>query len=136
MAGLIKIDTSGNVEIAGNLHVAGAIESKSVKTGELTTDKLIIAAEQPTTYNLQPTTGEITTNATAGEATIPAYSTEITINNPKVTDFTLVYVTPSSSTLNNVLYVKSKEAGQFIVGFTRPVSVDVTFNWWVVDVVH
>jgi len=78
--------------------------------------------------------GVITTNATAGSGTIPAGTSEITIKNSNVTDYTLVYVTPTSSTENLVLYVKSKEAGQFVVGFTNPIGIDVNFNWWIVKV--
>jgi hypothetical protein len=78
--------------------------------------------------------GIITTNATAGKATLPAGVTEITIKNPKISDYTLVYITPTSSTLNNVLYVKNKETGQFVVGFTDPTSIDVSFNWWVIEI--
>ena len=75
----------------------------------------------------------IDTNATAGKATIPAGVSEITINNPNISDYTLVYVTPTSTTENNVLFVKSKEAGKFVVGFTSPIDIDVTFNWWVIE---
>jgi hypothetical protein len=78
--------------------------------------------------------GEITTNATAGQAIVSAGVSQIIINNPNVTDYTLVYVTPTSSTQNKVLYVKSKTAGQFVVGFNQPIEIDVNFNWWVIDV--
>jgi hypothetical protein len=78
--------------------------------------------------------GVITTNSTIGKAVIPAGVSEITIKNPKVTDYTLVYVTPTSDTLNYVLYVKSKVDGQFVVGFTNPLTTDVSFNWWIVQV--
>jgi hypothetical protein len=67
-------------------------------------------------------------------ATLPAGTPEITIKNPKVTDYTLVYVTPTSPTENHVLYIKSKQAGQFVVGFTNPLTTDVNFNWWIVQV--
>jgi hypothetical protein len=78
--------------------------------------------------------GEITTNSTVGKAIVPAGVSEITIKNSKITDYTLVYVTPTSSTNNNVLYVKSKEAGKFVVGFTNPIAIDAEFNWWIIQV--
>jgi len=31
------------------------------------------------------------------------------------------------------LFVKSKETGKFTVGFTDPINIDVTFNWWVIE---
>ena len=128
MAGKVRIDTNGDVTITGNLYVAGKIETKEVKT-----EKLIIA-EGIATPSGQVVEGEIETNATAGKATIPAETSEITIKNPNIGDYTLVYITPTSSTQNNVLYVKSKANGYFTVGFTQPIPIDVEFNWWVIDV--
>ncbi|MGB6839309.1 MAG: hypothetical protein WBE27_03525, partial [Microgenomates group bacterium] len=174
MAGLIRIDTDGNVEISGNLYVAGQIEaggltlkqsaddglqateengfgkllslqdfkgnkvasinaSGAAQFATLTADKLIIAGADIATPSAT-TNGEIETNATAGTAVIPTGTSEITIRNPNVTDYTLVYVTPTSSTLNKVLYVKEKSAGYFVVGFSNPIKQDVNFNWWVIDV--
>ena len=78
--------------------------------------------------------GFITTNSSIGQAIIPAGTSEITIKNPNVTNYTLVYVTPTSSTENNVLFVKSKKDGEFTVGFTNPLNIDVNFNWWIVQV--
>ena len=165
MAGLIKIDTSGNVQIAGNLAVAGSIESSSLNLAankeattsgnilslqdsngnmvsaidasgsavfsNVSTQGLTIAGATEAT-NSAIVDGVITTNATAGGGMIPGDLAEITIKNPNVTDYTLVYVTPTSSTQNYVLYVKSKSPGEFVVGFTNPIGVEVNFNWWIV----
>jgi hypothetical protein len=169
MAGKVRIDTNGNMEISGNLYVAGQIEASglTLKSNDLennsdfgdllslidsegiqvanidasgaaqfssvSIDKLIIASSDLSL--VEPNIdGEIETNATAGKAVIPAGTTEITINNPNVGDYTLVYVTPTSPTLNNVLYVKNKQEGSFAVGFSNPLSTDVNFNWWVIDI--
>jgi hypothetical protein len=97
-------------------------------------DKLVIAGSVATT-SASFIDGLVTqTNATAGEATIPPGTREITIKNPKITSRTLVYVTPTSSTLNNVLYVKAKGEGFFVAGFSQSINVSTTFNWWVIDV--
>ncbi|KKU23322.1 MAG: Outer membrane autotransporter barrel domain protein, partial [Candidatus Woesebacteria bacterium GW2011_GWC2_47_16] len=97
-------------------------------------DKLVIAGSVATT-SASFIDGLVTeTNATAGEATIPPGTREITIKNPKITDRTLVYVTPTSSTLNNVLYVKRKGEGYFVAGFSQSINIYTTFNWWVIDV--
>jgi hypothetical protein len=165
MAGKIRIDTTGNVEIAGNLNVAGEIkassltlkdsgfgnllnlvnsEGKQVATinasggaqfNNLITDKLVIASSNLDVAepNIE---GEIETNATVGSAVIPEGVEEVKIVNENVNSYTLVYVTPTSTTLNNVLYVKGKGEGYFTVGFNNPLSVDVNFNWWVVDVIE
>lgn len=169
MAGMVKIDTNGDVTISGNLYIAGRIESSgldikakeepadsgfknllsisdidgnkiasvdasgSARFASLETDKLVIAGSEIATASAV-VNGELATNATAGIAVVPADTAEITIRNPHVGSYTLVYVTPTSSTLNNVLYVKSKGEGYFVVGFNNPVDRDVTFNWWVVEV--
>jgi hypothetical protein len=151
MAGLVMIDTHGNVQIAGDLVVAGKIRSSGLTiqdasgtqvaqvdaTGSASFRDLAISglaiASDSSASDSAVINGVIETNATAGKAIIPAGVAEITIKNPKVSDYTLIYITPTSSTLNNVLYVKSKETGQFIVGFTGPISQDVSFNWWIIE---
>jgi hypothetical protein len=168
MDGLVTIDTKGNVQIAGDLFVAGRIHSSgltlqdnpqsasgsaallslqdtngnvvssvnasgSAQFNSLSTQGLTIAGADATVSGTI-INGVITTNSTVGTAIIPAGISEITIKNSKVTDYTLVYVTPTSTTENYVLYVKSKQDGQFTVGFTNPLDTDVNFNWWIVQV--
>jgi len=144
MAGLVTIDTSGNVNISGDLFVAGKITTPQLDAGiinatgsgtfnSISTAGLIIGAPDATASGVVAN-GEINTSSTIGKAVVPAGVSEITIKNPKVTDYTLVYVTPTSDTANNVLYIKSKQAGQFVVGFTNPIPVDAAFNWWVVQI--
>jgi hypothetical protein len=123
-----------NVKDSLGNSVASIDSSGSAKFNSVETNQLVIAAGQNASQSALAVNGIITTNATAGKATIPADISEITIQNPKITDYTLVYVTPTSSTLNNVLYVKSKGAGFFTVGFSRPLLIDAEFNWWVVQV--
>ncbi len=165
MAGRVRIDTSGNVQIAGDLYVAGEIEASGLTLREsgfgnllnlvnlegdevatidasgaaqftnLTINKLVIASSdlEIAEPNID---GEIETNATIGSAVIPEGVREIKIINENINDYTLVYVTPTSSTLNHVLYVKSKGEGYFTVGFNQTISIDVNFNWWVIDVIE
>jgi len=163
MAGKVRVDTNGDVTISGNLFVAGKIESSgltlkdaggfgellnledgsgnqvgsisasgSAEFNSVTADRLIIAGAGATPV-LPDVSGEIQTNATVGSAIIPAGITEITIRNPNISDYTLVYITSTSSTQNNALYVKSKGPGFFTVGFSDPITLDVTLNWWVID---
>ena len=111
----------------GSISASGSAEFNSV-----TADRLIIAGAGATPV-LPDVSGEIQTNATVGSAIIPAGITEITIRNPNISDYTLVYITSTSSTQNNALYVKSKGPGFFTVGFSDPITLDVTLNWWVID---
>ena len=116
--------------------VASVDASGSAKFNEISTDKLIIAGSETVTSDSLVDGLVTSTNATAGKDTLLANASQITIRNENITDNTLVYVTPTSSTMNNVLYVKSKGPGIFTVGFNQPVSVDVTFNWWVIDLIN
>ena len=190
MAGLVTIDTNGNVMITGDLAVGGSLNvgkdlsvsgnttssgltlkpalsgltgsdlvnpdatdsakllslqdnqgqlvasvnaSGSAQFGSVSTPQLVIAGPDATVSGTI-VNGVITTNSTIGQAVVPAGVKDITIRNPKVTDYTLVYVTPTSITNNYVLYVKSKSAGQFVIGFDQALPIDVNFNWWIVQV--
>ena len=139
MAGKVKIDTDGNMIIIGNLNIAGDLEvGGKTKLKEVQLERLIVANsstswEPGLTPEVSSTSATIDTNAIAGKAVIPAGSDQIIINNPNITDYTLIYVTPTSTTENSVLYVKSKEAGKFTVGFTNAIEKDVSFNWWVIE---
>jgi len=113
--------------------VASVNASGSAQFGSISTPQLVIAGPDATQSGTI-VDGVITTNSTIGQAVVPAGVKEITIQNPKVTDYTLVYVTPTSITNNYVLYVKSKQAGQFVIGFDQALPIDVNFNWWIVQV--
>lgn len=126
-SGFLKLLSKEGSEIGG-IDASGSAKFPSVET-----DRLIIAGADVNPQVPDIETGEIATNATAGTASIPAGITQITVRNEKVNDYTLVYITPISSTLNNVLFVKEKGVGYFVVGFNDPVPQDVAFNWWVID---
>ncbi len=151
MAGLVTIDTSGNVAIAGNLDVAGTVSTSTLAVKDISgnqvssidasgsatfasvnVSQIIVAGAQDAT-NSAVVNGEIHTNSTVGKGVLPANSADITIRNPKVNDYTFVYITPTSNTQNNVLYIKEKGNGYFKVGFTSPIPEDTNFNWWIVQ---
>ncbi len=151
MGGLVNIDTNGNVSIAGNLDVAGTVSTSTLAIKDTTgnsvstidasgsatfnsvnVSQIIVAGAQDATSSAV-VNGEISTNSTVGKGVLPGGTTDITIRNPKVNDYTFVYITPTSNTLNNVLYVKEKSNGYFKVGFTSPIQEDTNFNWWIVQ---
>lgn len=134
MAGKIAIDIEGNTKFLGNVEIAGNLKVDSdtnLKTA--TIESLVVASSQEATVSGTVNPGEISTNATAGKAVLPENVTDIKIVNSKITDKTLIYVTPLSSTENKVLYVKSKENGSFTVGFNESIPTAVEFNWWIID---
>jgi len=136
-----SIDASGSALFAGDV----------VASGSGTFEKLIIASQEASQSG-EIIPGVWVTNASAGTAVLPAGSTETIIYSPAVKEESLVYLTPLSSTQNNVLYVKAKKAasgeckletppetttlkdcGWFKVGVDAPLTAEVKFNWWIID---
>jgi hypothetical protein len=88
----------------------------------------------------------IENQASAGSATIPAGATQITLQNQRLSDNSLIYVTPLSSTQNQVLFVKEQITctqaditangcvSYAVIGFEAPIAQSVKFNWWIVAV--
>lgn len=92
----------------------------------------------------------IKTNATAGVGLLPANESEIMIYNPKITDQSLIYITPLNDTGNKVVFVKAKKAqknteidlegneipeekGWFKVAIDMPIDKEIQFSWWIVN---
>ena len=65
---------------------------------------------------------------------IPAGSRSIMIANERVTANSLIYITPITSTYNQVLYVSDKNPGtSFTVSLDTPLPANAEFNWWIVN---
>ena len=126
MAGRILVDTSGNTKFLGNVEIAGNLKLDG---------NIIIASniDPIATESGTVVAGEISSNSTAGKALLPAGLTELKIKNPKSNVNSLIYVTPVTSTQNKVLYVKSKDIGEFTIGFNEAIDTDVEFNWWIIE---
>jgi hypothetical protein len=105
----------------------------NIDTTSLSTKKVIIASDTANSNQSPATSNTIENNATAGHSTLPANTPNITIKNDKVNDNSLIYLSPSSPTDNNVLYVKEKGDGYFSVGFIDSIDKEVDFDWWVID---
>ena len=174
MAGIIYIDTNGNVKIGNDAIVEGTLyanqiaplagkdltfklASDSAKTNKLVVkgasnsavlsiDNLgnIIASGAASIAKLNlnnivspalavsPT--EITATGSAGTAKINTGRVEMTINNPLVTENSLIYITPTSNTQNQVLYLLRQVPNEsFTVGIQSPTTVDIPFNWIIVN---
>ncbi|MBI4034970.1 MAG: hypothetical protein HY381_01055, partial [Candidatus Chisholmbacteria bacterium] len=104
-------------------------------SGAATFTKLIIASPEATSSsNIYNLTSNISTNASVGTATLPAGQTEIQIQNLAVTDKSLIYLTPTSATQNQVLYLKTKTANAgFTIAIDQPILTDITFQYWIID---
>jgi hypothetical protein len=155
------LDQSGNVAINGNLTVNGEVLAQKVtapqghfeellsqklvvdeaRIKKLTTDSLIIAGDASASAQTATSSASITTNATAGKATLPNGSTELTINSPHIDASSLIYVTPIGDSQNQVLYVKAKNICKqgyepclswFKVAINQVLDHDLEFNWWII----
>ena len=126
-------------QILNSGHEVASIDA----SGSARFKKLLIASAEATpsanTFG-QIVEPQITTNATAGQAVLPAGAEQITIKNQHLTPESLVYITPQSDTQNEVLYVKKKvpssqspAASYFTVAINKPISKDILFNWWLIN---
>jgi|GEM_PF-5985390 hypothetical protein len=113
--------------------VASINDSGSAKFNDVTAQGFTIASDASASAQIATASASISTNATAGKAILPEGLTEFTINTPNLTNDTLVYVTPIGDSLNQVLYVKSKKAGEwFKVAINQALPHDLEFNWWII----
>ena len=83
------------------------------------------------------TTEVITVNNSqniSGHIILEAGLTEIEVVTPKALANSLVQLTPTTSTFNNILYIKSKGEGKFTVAITQPATEPIEFDWLVIGV--
>ena len=74
------------------------------------------------------------TNASVGLATLPAGLTQIQVLNTQVTGQSLIYLTLTSPTQNQVLYLKTKKAGDsFTVAIDQSIVTDIQFQYWIIN---
>jgi hypothetical protein len=117
------IDASGSATFAGTVAAHDLTAS-----GSATIQKLNIALGN------QTASGSAIPSDSAGTSLLPANFTEVTILSDQVAPGSLIYLTPLSSTQNQVLYVKQKLPGTgFIVGIDRTLSTSIKFNWWIIN---
>jgi len=154
MGDTLVVADNGEVKINGNLTVAGSVFANLLQASEIETQKLTaaeatiddlrstklnIATDSGTIIansndiNIATASSQLTSNATAGTATLPTGKTELIISTSKITANSMVYLTPVGSTSNQVLYVKEKTADHFTVALDQPLDHDVNINWWIIN---
>ncbi|HRT40100.1 MAG TPA: hypothetical protein P5299_01920, partial [Candidatus Woesebacteria bacterium] len=175
MGDTLIVAENGDVVVSGNLAVNGQltaheasvssnlfakiIDADEVRTKKLITENISVATDSATTIIAQSGFGELATNsaeiasnATAGTAVLPAGKTELILHNLKLTDKSMVYLTPVGSTNNQVIYLKNKsvptitEASEsaeasasatptpsFTIAIDQALDKDVQVNWWIIN---
>jgi hypothetical protein len=116
----LQKELAGNVDIfnanivltpEGNIKSAGTIEAKKVKTEELTLKDQSI-----------------------GSGLLTANTTSVTIPSSLVKANSRVFITPTTSTLGQTVYLKAKTNGiNFEVAIDSPVAQDIRFDWFIVN---
>ena len=139
------IADTGDVQINGNLTISKSLIANMITTNEIQTDKLTanvinIATDSAQTIIAQEgfaalatSSAKLSSNATAGSATLPLGKTELIINNNKLTPNSMVYLTPNGSTKNQVIYVKSKSTDSFVIAIDKALDKDIDINWWIIN---
>ena len=94
------------------------------------TTGLIIAA--PETSTKVTVSNLSTSNALAGDATLSAGQTKITLENSSLTASAQVYISLVSGGKNKNLRLLSRSPDSFTVGLDSPSTDDIVFKWWIV----
>jgi len=77
---------------------------------------------------------EVIATGSAGTAQIQTNKTELTIKNPLVTQDSLIYVTPKTSTPNQSVYLLRQVPGvSFTVGISQALNKKIPFNWIIIN---
>ena len=162
LAGLMTLTPDGKVVINGDLNVSGLARLNEVTAANIAAKTLsvegltiasgspcstVIASEakqsiwiatgsaNPRNDNCDATaSGTLNSNASIGTAAIASGSAEVKIENSKIENSTYIYLTPISDTANQVLFVKSKQAGAgFTVAVPASPAADIKFNYWLIQ---
>jgi hypothetical protein len=163
MGDTLVIADDGSVQINGNLTVSGSlmanlivadqIQANKLTAKEVSSNEIKIATDSAQTIvaesgfeQIATSSAKLTSNATAGTATLPTGKTEIIITNNKINPNSMVYLTPVGSTNNQVLYVKTKmvysEAqllanptlqNYFTIAIDNYLDKDIDINWWIIN---
>jgi hypothetical protein len=145
MAGLVYIDTSGNIKIQGDLSVSGKLVINNaggsgvlsinqagdiIASGSGTFTKLNFNFTQPV---LAVSATEVIASSSAGVANIAPYRSEITIKNTLVTDKSVIYITPVGTPSAQAPFLMRQVPDGFTVGVQSPTNRPIDFNWLIVN---
>lgn len=110
------LELDNGLKVGGDAEVAGDINI----TGDLTARDLNIR--------------KLSISGSVGATTIEAGKTSVEVESELVAEGSRIFVTPESSTNNQVLYIKEKIAGErFIINLENPLEHDIIVNWWIIN---
>lgn len=128
-----RITQAGDFIASGSANLAGDI----IASGSASVKKLNIFSSP--VYAMSDT--EVAATGSAGIASIKKYKTEVTVDNPLVTENSLIYITPVGDTGGQVVSLsrqtptnlQSGLSGSFTVGISKILPRDIQFNWIIVN---
>jgi len=68
-----------------------------------------------------------------GYSKIEGSRDSVLVHDSTVTPYSYIYITPTSSTDNQVLYIGEQGPGYFVVRIDRALDNEVGFNWWLLN---
>lgn len=123
---VLTINNKGDVYSSGSAHFVGDL----VASGSAFLSKLNILSQDAQAVS----ENEMVASSSAGTAVLKAYKREVTIKSPYVKSKSLIYITPSTNTENQALYLlRQSEEGSFTVGLSDILPKDIYFNWIIIN---
>ncbi len=123
---VLTVNGDGDVYSSGSANFVGNL----VASGSAFLSKLNIFSQEAQAVS----ENDLVASSSAGTAVLRAYKREVTIHSPYVSGDSLIYITPSTDTGNQVLYLlRQSENGSFTVGVSQSLRQDIQFNWFVVN---
>lgn len=111
-----EINVFGKIFLAGDITITGKVEAETVLTSEIKIKKPAASSSQ-----------------TAGTATIVAGTKDIVIETSKVADNSLIFITPTSQTQEQLAVVEKIAKNSFKVSLVNNTTFDISFNWLIVN---
>lgn len=90
-----------------------------------------LAAENPIIIDETEEKSDIQLTKNKGKGIIFAGKTETVITDEGIMPFSLILITATSLTNNQVIYIKEQSKGGFSAGIEKPIERDITFNWFI-----
>ena len=101
-------------------------------SGAATFGKLNLASANSGVTVVSPT--EVIASSSAGTITLTANNYQVKVDNPLVTDKSLIYITPVGDTLGKNLYLSDQVSGSsFTAKISSPIPNDIKFNYLIIN---
>ncbi len=125
------VDSSGNE--TASIDASGSAEFNSIAFKQIATNSAFIADSGQRNENNEIIPAIKTNAESAGTSILPANTKEIIIYNDRVTENSLIYLTPVGKSVNSQLTVVKKAIGYFSVSIGSIQIQDLQFNWLIIN---